>query len=266
MKKYKYFIANAAMLLILTAILEMTFHEIGHFVTAYFFHAKDLSLHHNFVNYKQDNLLPNQLIIIAAAGPIVSLLLGILFHVVVLNSKKRNKLFVFNLFLSIHGYIGFFGYLMIAPLSINGDTGYIFNALKFPMWLVVGIAILGLIILIKLIKHLNLFLLELAPATILNNLEERKNYVAAIIKYPVYFSVVALMLLNLPVPIWLSLLPPLSLFVLFSGYGDLLKKTIIQQDERITFLKFNTLQPILMIIFILVILMNRLLTFGLFIN
>ncbi len=55
-KQYKYVILNSTLLFVIATILEMMLHECGHFVTAFLLHAQNLSLHHNYVNYKDDNL------------------------------------------------------------------------------------------------------------------------------------------------------------------------------------------------------------------
>ena len=91
MKQYKYVILNSSLLFIIATILEMTLHECGHFVTAFYLQAQNLSLHHNYVDYAEDNLNTNYKIAIAAAGPIVSLLIGMLFHFICSKQTKKKS-------------------------------------------------------------------------------------------------------------------------------------------------------------------------------
>jgi hypothetical protein len=77
----------------------MTLHETGHFVTAMIVGAKEISLHHNYVISNSDNLTLTARIFEKTAGPIVSLIIGILFHIISLKQKKQNMLFVFNLYI-----------------------------------------------------------------------------------------------------------------------------------------------------------------------
>lgn len=266
MKAYKNLTINAVLLFTIAAILEMTLHECSHFVTAFLFHAKELSLHHNFVNYDDESLSLNNRVYIASAGPIFSLLFGLLFHFIITQQKKKNYLLLFNTYLAIHGYIGFFGYLMITPLSTSGDTGFVFHALGFPFVVVIIIAILGFVCLMYLLKILMKYLISLASEEVENNFEERRNFINAIIKFPVYFGVVFTMLLNLPVAVWLSLLPPFSTFSLFHGYGVIIRRQYPKQDYNLNYTTLNSIQPVIIIGLIFIVIINRLLVNGIMIH
>lgn len=267
MKQYKYVIVNSSLLFIITAILEMTLHECGHFVTAFYLHAQNLSLHHNYVDYA-DNLLSGPYkIYIAAAGPIVSLLIGILFHFICSRQKQRTLLFLFNLYMAIFGYIGFFGYLMIAPMVPEGDTGFILRALKFPMWSIVLIAIAGITVLYFLQKKLTKYFVEMGTSEIISNLSLRKPFIHCLIQYPLYIGIVITALLNLPIPALISLIAPVcSPMTIMWSYGDALKKTYSSKNTNTTFEQLNTIQPVLFILFIIIVAINRLLACGIHLN
>ena len=83
----------------------MTLHELGHFAAAILIHAKNVTLHHNYVSTETTDMSLSGAIFYAAAGPIVSLLIGACFHLVCSLQKKRNMLFLFNLYLTVFGYI-----------------------------------------------------------------------------------------------------------------------------------------------------------------
>ncbi|MFN8283640.1 MAG: hypothetical protein U0U67_10525 [Chitinophagales bacterium] len=262
MKQFKYVIINSALLYVTTAVLEMILHECSHFLAAFYFDAKELSLHHNFVNYDDGNLSIHQKIWIASAGPMMSLFIGLLFHWIVVKSKKRNSLFLFNVFMSVNGYIGFLGYLMIAPLTTSGDTGFVFHALGFPFWVVILIAIIGLLMLYFIIKNLTKHFVEMASIEIIENKNQRRIFVQAIIQYPIYICVVFMMLLNLPVQIWVSLMPAFSYFSLFYAYGDALNKNYSDLNYNKEFDLLNNIQPAIIIVFVFVVILNRLLVNG----
>ena len=116
-------IINSTILFVVASTLEMTLHEFGHFFAAIMVHAKGISIHHNYVSNVDDGISLQSLLFIKGAGPFISLLIGILFQWICSHQTKRNMLFLFNLYMSAFGYIGFFGYLMIAPMFTGGDTG-----------------------------------------------------------------------------------------------------------------------------------------------
>src|SRR6185369_13864047 len=97
----------------------------------------------NYTSYKIEELSRTAQILTVAAGPLFSLLLGIVFNILCERYSKRNLLFLFLLYMSAFGYIAFGGYLMIAPFFPNGDTGFICNTLHFPMWLTIISALAG---------------------------------------------------------------------------------------------------------------------------
>ena len=267
MKQYKYVILNSSLLFIIATILEMTLHECGHFVTAFYLQAQNLSLHHNYVDYAEDNLNTNYKIAIAAAGPIVSLLIGMLFHFICSKQTNRNLLFLFNLYMAIFGYIGFFGYLMIAPMVPVGDTGFIFLALNFPMWFIILIAVTGIAVLYLLQKKLTKYFAEMGTNELIADSNLRKPFIHCLIQYPLYIGIVITALLNFPVPVLISLIAPIcSPMTIMWSYGDALKKTYPAQNTNAAFEKLNSIQPVLFILLIIIVAINRLLVPGIHVN
>ena len=139
----KYIILNSTVSFIVSCILVMRLHEFGHFFASILLNAKRISIHHNYVNYIDEGLSQGQIIFINAAGPIISLLIGIASHFICYKDKVRGISFLLKLYFCAFGYIGFFGYLLIAPFFAVGDTGYICKVLGFPIALTIGIAIIG---------------------------------------------------------------------------------------------------------------------------
>ncbi len=260
---YKNIVINSTILFVTASIVEMTLHEFGHFVVGFFVHTKDLVLYHNYVADNPDELSLMKVIFIKAGGPLVSLIIGMLFQFICSKQSKRNLLFLFNLYMSVFGYIGFFGYLIIAPIFINGDTGYICHVLNFPIWLTVSIAITGAIILFLLMRSLVKYFVELGTADIILIKEKRIPFIRSLILYPLLLGIVITTLLNLPIPTLLSLIAPIfSPFTIMWTYGYALYKNypIIMMSKDLK--SINTINYNWIIFFVLTVILNRLLVHG----
>ena len=259
--KNRNLIINSTTLFVIATILQMTLHELGHFWVAIAVHSNNIVLFHNYV--LENSLSLTRSIIVAAAGPVFSLLIGITFNFICLKYRKRNTLFMFFLYMSVFGYINFMGYLMVAPFFVKGDTGFIFDALKFPTWFSLIIAVLGALSLFFILKKLSKFFIEMGTAEIIENRSLRKEFTDSIVQYPLYIGIIITTLLNLPVPVFLSLIYPLcSPFALMWCYGFLLKANYSKENTNKDFNLLNNVQPKLLLILVLVIIMNRLLVFG----
>ncbi len=263
MNKYKYVILNSTLLFMVATILEMTLHECGHFIMAILVHASGVSLHHNYVSDNDDSVSLASNLLVKGMGPAVSLLIGIIFHIVCKKYSGRNLLFLFFLYMSVFGYIGFFGYLLIAPLFTGGDTGYICHALNFPMTLTVSIAVAGLIILYLLIRNLTPYFVSMGTEAMITDAKERRQFIKALVMWPLYAGIIITTLLNLPIPTFLSLIAPIfSPFTLFWTFGLALDKKYPSLQYNLNFEKFNSLSTVLIIVSVLIIVMNRLLVPG----
>lgn len=260
----KYIIINSAIIFSITAIAAMSLHECAHYIIAWLNHASNLTLHHNYVNYDETTLSINQRISIAAAGPIISLLIGIIFHLIVSKYKTPNLLRLFFLFFSIQGYIGFFGYLMIAPIFKYGDTGFICHALNFPIYLTIGIAISGLVILALIIKKIGSeFILFLTKEEYDKDID-RKIFFNSIIQYPLYLGIIITTILNLPVPTLASLIAPIfSPFSIMWCFGELMRKKYPYQNKTSEISSIDKISKLWILIFVIVVIINRLLAYQL---
>ena len=260
----KYLIINSTLLFSIATVATMTMHEFGHFIAAVFFHAKEAALHHNYASYQLEELpLTNQLIIVAA-GPLFSLLLGIVFNLLCSRYSKRNLLFLFLLYMSAFGYIAFGGYLIIAPLFSNGDTGFICSALNFPMWLTIIVALVGVAFMLYIMKILSRYFVELATPEIINDKTQRRAFFNTLIKFPLYLGIVITTLLNLPISVFVSLAYPLfSPLNLLWSYGYCLDANYIAPKANRELNHLCKVSPMLIIAFILTITYNRLLVYGL---
>jgi len=265
--KLKYLILNATILIIVTAILVMTLHEFGHYFAAISVHAKGISIHHNYVSNIDEGLPLKSILFIKGAGPLVSLLIGIVFHVLCSRQKNRNLTFLFLLYMAAFGYIGFFGYLMIAPIFTGGDTGYICAALNFPIKLTIGIAISAGLILYVLIRTLTKYFVEMGSTEILEKKNTRISFVHAILLLPVLFGMPFTTLLNLPVISLISLISPIcSPFTFLWDYGNALHKNYHSEIRNSHFNRLNKLNGVLIILLVITIIYNRLMVKGIYYN
>ena len=245
----------------------MTLHELGHFVAAILIHAKDVTLHHNYVSTGTTDMSLPGAVFYAAAGPLVSLLIGVVFHLICTLQKKRNMLFLFNLYLAVFGYIAFFGYLMVAPFFTYGDTGYIFKALNFPMWLTIGIAVMGGVALYSLMCKLIRFFVEMGTDKMITDKQSRLTFMSSLVQYPLYAGIVITTLLNLPTPTMLSLIYPIcSPFSIMWAYGRGLSKAYPADKMNTNINGINSIQPVWLIILFLIVIMNRLLVYGIVVH
>jgi hypothetical protein len=263
----KNIIFNSSLLFVIASMLEMTLHESGHFIAAIFCHAKDVTLFHNNISDSVDGLSLVKVIFIKAAGPFVSLMIGFVFHFICSRQSKRNLLFLFNLYLTIFGYIGFFGYLIIAPFFTDGDTGYICYALNFPFWLTISIAAAGAGILYLLMLKLTKYFVEMGTKEIVTTKELRIPFIHSLILFPLLIGIIITTLLNFPIPVFVSLIAPVcSPFTIMWTYGHALSKNYPTEKTNRDIHSIDKINVVWIIIFVLIILLNRFLVHGISVN
>jgi hypothetical protein len=262
--KYTYVFLNSLVLFIIANILEMTMHECGHFLTALALHAPNVSLHHNYVNFDSSKISIFHNILISSAGPLVSLLIGIIFQVLCNHRVRKDLVFMFQNYMSIFGYIGFFGYVLIAPFFEEGDTGYVFQALGFPLWLVIIIALLSFIILYKLMARLTRNFVLICPFEVLEMHYTRMMFMKKVVLLPVFLGIIITTLLNLPAMVYLSLFAPICRpFTILWTYPLAVKKEYPGLISNYDFEDINGFSPYTVVFLAIMILVNRLLVFGL---
>jgi hypothetical protein len=267
MKNFSSIIVNSSLLFVCAAVLQMTLHEAGHFIAAVAVHAKNVTLYHNYVSTDVTVMPLYSTVFYSGAGPLVSLLIGGCFHLVCYRQKKRNLLFLFNLYMAVFGYISFFGYLAIAPFFTYGDTGYIFQALSFPIWLIIIIAIMGGLTLYLIMNKLMKFFVEMGTSKIIADKRSRRIFMRSLICYPLYFGIVITALLNLPVPSTLSLIYPIcSPFCLMWAYGKGISKAYPTDNMNADISSITKIKAAWLVVFFLIIVMNRFLVYGIRVN
>jgi len=261
----KQIIINSSILFVVTSTIAMTLHEFGHFFASIILNVSNISIHHNYVSNNTTGLSLQSILFIKSAGPLVSLLIGVLFHFICSRQAKRNLLFLFNLFMSAFGYIGFFGYLMIAPMFTGGDTGFICYALGFPLWLTIIIALGGAISLYFLMSGLAKYFVEMGTKAIVENKKNRVLFINSLLMYPIFIGIILTTLLNLPTKSVISLIAPIcSPFSLFWGYGSALRRQDSVDNKDFESISESHLW--LYLLLVITVIVNRLLVFGIYVN
>jgi hypothetical protein len=133
-------LANSTLAFVLAAMVNSLLHELAHAVAG---RALGLTpvLSPFSVDYIPDGTSRQQ-IITAAAGPLFSLVLGLVLMVVARN-WGRGLVRLFFLWLSFMAVMNFMGYCFIAPFAQVGDTGRVLSLLEAPGWSYALVAVVG---------------------------------------------------------------------------------------------------------------------------
>lgn len=247
-----------SLLAFVSAFLLTTFlHEAGHFISYKFFGAQT-TLYHNYVQTTGSDIGLWGRIISSLAGPLTSLAQGLIFLMLLKRIQSGASIHLLTLWMMFLGFVNFFGYLMLTPLSTSGDTGKVASLLGIPSWVSICIAIAGLAILLWIVFQQSHQIARFLPSE--TDLKIRSRYVNAILLFPVMMGSVINAALAFPIPVWLSLLYPLtSSYVLLWGYGRVLEA---QPLKDATSELWTTIRPELAAITVTMILINRLLVSG----
>lgn len=131
---------SSTLALVAASVVNSLWHESGHAMAALAYGlSPTLS---SFSVDVTEPTTPQQEIVIALAGPLVSLVMGL----VVLRAARKLGRGVGRLFwmwLAFLGFMNFVGYCFIAPLAKGGDTGQALALLKAPVWVFILVAAVG---------------------------------------------------------------------------------------------------------------------------
>jgi hypothetical protein len=129
--------------LVLAATVTVTLHEVAHAVAGM---ALGLvpTLHSNVVSYEPEPTAA-QAVVTAAAGPLFSLVLGLVVHLTT-RSAGRGTGRLFWMWAGLLPLQNFAGYLVIAPFARAGDTGRVFSLLDAPTLVYVVAFLVGVVL------------------------------------------------------------------------------------------------------------------------
>ena len=150
-KNFTNILVNSTLAFVSAFIVTTIFHEFGHYLS-YSFFGYEVTLFHNFVQTTHQNPDNNITIISAAAGPVFSLVQGLVFAFFIFKHKSNSSNTLFMLWLSLLGFVNFFGYLLMTPFTTTGDTGKIALLLDVNFSLRIVIAVIALFVLLWIIS------------------------------------------------------------------------------------------------------------------
>jgi hypothetical protein len=244
---------------VFSALVTTIVHEPGHFAISLSL-GNSATLYHNRVETPGENLNFRNQLFIPMGGPLISLSQGVI--CILLFKKVKNGITSLTvLWLGISGLMAFFGYIMIAPVAQEGDTGKIFALLENPFWWEFIIALLGLLIFTYMLIFFHRSLENFITEDISNGKLMRTNWARLLIMYPVMIGIVVTSILTFPIIVFLSLLPsimmPFMLFMVYSRMVTSKSKIEKEQNKDVTELSIP-----LIILLLFTIVLNRVLVWG----
>ena len=169
-------------------------------------------MHHNYVSHLVE-IGRGQSAIEAAAGPLFSLLLGVIITFFAIKTVKPSLFKLFLQWLGMGNILTFLGYMLIAPIAKNGDTGRVFDYLGVPIYSSIALAILSFLFINWLFAKFATEFVFYKNDEIFNQNETKKQ----LFVYPIYGSIILMTLLNLPIVTWVSLLPTIFMPMTYFG-------------------------------------------------
>jgi hypothetical protein len=216
---------NSILIGISTGIIGTILHELAHYVVAVYF-GLNPELHHNYVLPRNEGT-PEQHVIMAAAGPLFSFFFGIFALWVSVKFIRPSLLKLATLWLGMGSILTLMGYMLIAPIAKNGDTGRVFDYFGVPMYLSIAIAVASFVAINYLFGKFAKYFIFYKHDEIFDKTETRKQ----LFIYPIYASIVIMTLLNLPIVTWVSLMPTIFMpMTYFSTDGTYQKMQIADAE------------------------------------
>ncbi len=213
--------ALAATLLYTAAfLLTVMVHELGHALVSKAVGGQPV-LHHASVDNRNEHLSVGREVDIALAGPLLSLLQGLLLLAWARRARGTGNWALFRLYLGVFGLINFLGYLLTGPFVPYGDIGRAEALEQVPAWATITLAVLAAAGLHRLITG-TAPLFERFGTGLAR--QPRGRLMQALVALPWLLGSVMITLLSLPVPTLLSLIyPPMSSVVLGAAYGGAMR-------------------------------------------
>ncbi len=207
---------NSTIVYVIAFLLTTIIHELAHAISGFYLGSSPV-LHHNFVEHLTSQNQPtNHLVIEAMAGPLISLLQGIIAGFVFIKIKNGGIVRLFTLWFSVLGLVNFFGYLMTGPIFQKGDIGKVFKLLELNLPTQILIAVFGAVILVFVAYKLTIPFLGFSyDQKSLSTQVERERFSFKIIILPWLAGSVAITFLYLPVIAVVSIIYPFTSGMIF---------------------------------------------------
>jgi hypothetical protein len=187
--------ANATLSYVIAAIVNSLAHESAHAVAALALGLTPTISPFSVETAEQPT--DHQQIIVAAAGPVFSLVMGLVLMVVA-RSWGRGVVRLFWMWLPFMGVMNFVGYCFIAPFAHAGDTGQVLALLRVPgpvFFVVAAVGVGGQFLLARR------FAVEVKRYAVDQPAERRLAYFPWLIGTPILIvlTLVELLILNVPI-------------------------------------------------------------------
>lgn len=247
---------NSAILYVTAFLLTTIIHEFSHAISGFFFESNSV-MHHNYVEHLSiENLNTNQKILIALAGPIISLIQGILSGLVYyrLRKKSRKMLHLFLLWFSVLGFFNFLGYAMTGFLFKNGDIGKVYTLSSTPFWIQIAFALLSALLLVLIAYKMTVPYLQFSYKKVwIENGKSRKNFSFHILFLPWVIGSLIVTILYLPIIALVSIIYPImsGMIFIFPWQNAEGAKTVkISTNQAIGKLSFAEIGVLIILIFV----------------
>jgi hypothetical protein len=207
---------NSAVLYVVAFLITTIIHELAHAVAGAI-HGSSPVLHHNYVaHFAKEPLSSIQSTTIAMAGPVVSLLQGLIAGFAFLKSQQRDIKNLLLLWLCILGFNNFLGYLMTGPLFQNGDVGRAYQLLNTPLWFQLAAALASSLLLLLLAYKLTAPFLNFSfqPSWV-ESAASKKNFSFHILILPWLVGSGVVTILYLPIVAIVSIIYPIMSGMVF---------------------------------------------------
>ena len=245
------------MVFISAFIITTIIHECGHYFFYLLFDANP-TLFHNYVQTSNQSLPLHAIVISALAGPLFSLFQGLIFGYVVNNGKRNTPGFLVYLWLSLLGFVNFFGYLVMTPFTTTGDTGKVAELINMNFSIRILIACIGFVLLLWIIFKVAKNFSNFIPAE--KDAHLKAKYIYQLMFFPIMAGSLVNVILAFPVVAVLSIIyPATSSYVIMSSFPIILKST--SPNTTISELEVK-IQSSLVVLILSTIVLNRLLTMG----
>jgi len=238
---------NSILIVISTSIIGTILHESAHYVVGFFLNLNP-ELHHNYVTprIKGTEL---QIALMSGAGPFFSFVFGCIILYISIKFIKPSLTKLFMTWLGMGSILGLLGYLLIAPIAKEGDTGRVFAYLGVPTYIAIVIAIASFILIKYLFEKLSSQFIFYKTEDHFDKKETQKQ----LFIYPIFASMVIMTMLSFPIITWASLLPTIFMPMgYFSTYGKYKRTNNIKPN-----LIINQVSPSLIVLAILTIIIFR---------
>ena len=218
---------NATCLYTSAFLLTALLHELGHAAAALLVGDRPVFYNSHVENTARD-LSPQALLLIALAGPLVSLGQGLVLLAVARRQRGTSSGQLWGLYLGLFGLINFLGYVLTGPFVAYGDLGQAEALLRLPLWLTAAAALGAAGLLVIVVRSTGRLFLRFVPAPTIAEpaaaFTRRRQFLRSLIVWPWLVGSALILALSWPLPTLLSLIyPPMSSMVLGAAFGAALR-------------------------------------------